>query len=194
MQKDNELADAQAALASQLRTEIIERVRAQQQMLIVAAAVAGASLSFGAGRLAKNPEILALLALLFVGFALALLRQDQEIAIIASHLRDREAFGAHATAQAGWEQYKFEAMRGPRFTGLLPGAALAIGIYGVPALAAAAFAWAAISSSPTGLSWFILSVTFVFSVLFAWGTVDVAARFRRLGAGDLAKRTPRRSP
>lgn len=53
-------------MAESLRQQMSERVKGQHQVVVLAAAVAGASLSFGAANLSKHPEVLALLCLLFV--------------------------------------------------------------------------------------------------------------------------------
>ena len=68
-------------MAESLRGQIVERVKAQQQIIVVSAAVAGATISFASNVLSGHPEIMALLCLLYVGLSLALLRQDQEITI-----------------------------------------------------------------------------------------------------------------
>jgi hypothetical protein len=161
----------------------MERVKGQQQILVVAAAVAGASLSFGAERLSTHPEVMALLCLLYVGFALAMLRYDQEITIIANHLLDESAFGLHAQAQSRWERHKFKQMQRSGIAAWVASASQTVGIYGVPVLAAVGFAWAAIATSPTALTWLILSVAFMFAALFIVGSVDVALRYQRLGSG-----------
>jgi hypothetical protein len=170
-------------MADSLRTQIVERVKGQQQLVVVAAAVAGASLSFGAENLATHPEILALLSLLYVGLALALLRHDQEITIATEHLLSHAAFGADADAQGGWEVHKFGAMQGSGFVGFVMASSQAVGIYGVPTLAIAAFGWATCVSSPSRLAWLILGVAAFFAVVFAVGAIDTARRYRRLGRG-----------
>jgi hypothetical protein len=180
-------ADAAAAMAESLRGQMAERVKDQHQVVVLAAAVAGASVSFGAENLTSHPEVLALLCLLFVGLSLAALRHDQEIAVIAEHLLDRNAFGATADAQARWETHKFTAMQGSGALAFVANASQAIGLYGVPGLGVAAFGIAALRSSPTTLTFILLGLAAGFSVLFLIGVGQSFARFRRLGgarAGD----------
>ncbi len=154
MQESGRMGDGteRAAMVESLRGQIVERVKAQQQIIVVSAAVAGATISFASNVLSGHPEIMALLCLLYVGLSLALLRQDQEITIIAVHLLDPSSYGDDARAQARWEVHKFHAMQG-NVAGLVQSTAQAVGIYGVPIL----------------------------SGLFLFGAADVARRYRELG-------------
>src|SRR5438105_15639587 len=102
---------AEAAVANSLREQTIERVKGQQQLVVVAVAVAGATISFASTQLNRHPEVMALLCLLYVGLSLSLLRHDQEITLIADHLLDEEAFPTQAESQARWELHKFNSMQ-----------------------------------------------------------------------------------
>jgi len=187
---------AVAALAQDLRTQIADRIRGEHQLVVVAASLAGATGSFAGSRLSSHPEVLALLCLLFVGFALAVLRLDQEITIIASHLLDRKAFRAHAEAQAEWECRKFQERQGTR-RAWLASVSQTTAIYAVPVIAASAFAWAAIASpgqthgkpgqihrtshGPMTLAWMILSVAFVLALLFIFGAIRTWRSYLTVG-------------
>ncbi|HEY8853406.1 MAG TPA: hypothetical protein VIM36_14565 [Gemmatimonadaceae bacterium] len=103
--------EAQLAMCEALRKQIAERVGQQQQLTYICALIAGATLSFASKALSAHPEVMALLCLLYVGLSLALLRQDQEITILAQHLLDRDAFDQHAEAQARWEAHKYFEMQ-----------------------------------------------------------------------------------
>jgi len=158
------MPDAIAAMAESLRGQIIERVKAQQQLVLVSAAVAGATLSLASELLSDHPEIMALLCLLYVGISLALLRHDQEITIIAALLLDDEAFGPHAQAQAVWEAHKFTQMQ-KGIPALIKSGAQTAGNYGVPTLAViATFSATVIGAEPQCCggarlrSWFLRSV------------------------------------
>lgn len=175
--------DARDALAEALRRQIEGRVAGQLHTVVVAAALAGAVGAFAAGRLASQPELMALLALLYVGFALAVLRGDQEITIIAKHLLSKEAFAEHAEAQAQWEVHKVNTMQRSGLIALLASGSQSIGIYAVPVLGAAAFTWATLDASPNWVAWFILSVSFVLWAFFFIGVRDVFVRYRELGDG-----------
>lgn len=144
-------SDAKISLVAALRAQIDSRINYQHQLLAVAAAIAGAAATFGAKDLARHPELLALLAMLFVGFALALLRHEQEITIITAHLVDEAAFGDDAEAERRWERYRLGILQPTSLLGALVSASLVIGIYGVPVLAAIAFGWAAVAERPNGL-------------------------------------------
>jgi hypothetical protein len=180
---------ASEAMAESLRSQMSERVKGQHQVVVLAAAVAAASLSFGTENLSRHPEVLALLCLLFVGLALAALRHDQEIAIMAKHLRDENAFGPDAQAQSRWERHKFEAMQGSGVVALVASGSQTMGVYGVPVLGIVAFGWAAIASSPTMLTWMILIAASVFTALFVVGAIDIVVRYRDLGDDQQAPAT-----
>lgn len=105
------MSDAQGALAAALRTQIMDRVPAQEQLVVASAAIGGAAASFGSDFLDTHSEVVAFLAALFATLLLAMLRQDEEITNIAAHLEDESAFGPHATVQRSWERHKFLAMQ-----------------------------------------------------------------------------------
>lgn len=172
--------EAQAAMAGELRRQIAERVQAQHQLLLLAAAIAGATASFGTRHASSHAAVLALLCVLFVGFALATLRQDQEVTILASHLLDVGAFGSHATAQAAWEQHRFRRMQAGnrRF---VVSTAVTIGVYGVPVLGALAYAGAAISAGPSAWVIILLGFAAVLATVFLLGALQVAAAYQALG-------------
>jgi hypothetical protein len=172
---------AEAALAQSLREQIVERVKGQQQLVVVAVAVAAATISFASSQLNQHPEVMALLCLLYVGLSLALLRQDQEITLIADHLLDQHAFPTEAGSQARWELHKFTSMQASSVAALLSSSSQTMGNYGIPVLAVGASGYAVLRGSPNGLAWFILSVAMAFSLLFIVGAIDVVRRYRRLG-------------
>lgn len=140
---DDDLERARAALIEALRRQVDERLATQGQLLIVVAAVAGAAASFGAGRLSDRPEVLALLALLFIALGLAMLRQEFEIASVEGHLLDQQAFGRDVIVQAQWEHYKATRDTSGRFGGVVL-IAQSAGLFALPVIAAAACIWAAL--------------------------------------------------
>lgn len=163
-----------------LQRQIEERLRLQQQLIGVGVAVGAAELSFFTGNRAETASVPALFALLFVGLALAVLRNDQEITILADHLLGVDEFGDAALEQARWESHRFTSMQGgpARFAS---SAAQTVGIYGVPVLGAVGSAFAALAQGPNSTTWAILAVTAVFAGLFALAALDVAVRYRKLG-------------
>jgi hypothetical protein len=48
-------------MAASVREQIVERVKGQQQLVLVAVAVAGATISFASTQLRTHPEVMALL-------------------------------------------------------------------------------------------------------------------------------------
>jgi hypothetical protein len=167
-------------MAESLREQIVERTKAQQQLILISAAVAAATISFASDLLSGHPEVMALLCLLYVGLSLALLRHDQEITIIADHLLDFEAFGSHAETQARWEAHKYVQMqRG--IARLIQSGSQTAGNYGVPFLGVIATASATIISGPNLRAWVVLVVAVGFLVLFGFGAYDVFRRYERLG-------------
>jgi hypothetical protein len=173
-------SDAQAALVANLRGEIAQRITDQHQLLVAAAAIAGAAAAFAGTHLHNRPELLALLSLLFVGLALAILRHDHEITIIASLLLEKTAVGVHAEAQRAWERHRFIQMQGSSVAFVIT-ASQTVGLYGVPVLAAVAFGWAALSSSPNAITWLVLAVTFFLGGVFLLGSLAVVRRYRAIG-------------
>jgi hypothetical protein len=159
----------------------VERVKGQQQLVLVAVAVAGATISFASTELQRHPEVMALLCLLYVGLSLALLRHDQEITLIADHLLDAGAFPDQAAAQARWELHKFNSMQTSSITALISSSSQTMGNYGIPILAVVASGYAVLDSSPNALAWVILAVAAFFLALFALGAIDVVRRYRALG-------------
>jgi hypothetical protein len=176
-------SEAHAALTANLRNEIAQRVTDQHQLLVVAAAIAGGATAFAGTHFNAHPELLALLSLLFVGFALAMLRHDHEITIIASHLVKQVEFGSHARAQERWEKHRYEKMQASGWIGYLVTASQTVGLYGVPVLAAVAFAWAALATSPNTVTWLVIALTSALGGLFLVGAFDVVGRYRVLGKG-----------
>jgi hypothetical protein len=172
--------NAAVALAGALREQIIERVKEQQQLVVVSALVAGATISFASSLLSSHPEVMALLCLLYVGISLAVLRHDQEITILAQHLLDPDAFGLHAEAQARWEVHKFSEMQGGRAK-MISSSAQTAGNYGVPLLGVFATASATIISGANIMASVVLSIAAGFFCLFGFGAWDVFQRYRRLG-------------
>jgi hypothetical protein len=174
-----DLAGAQEALASDLRSQIMERVRGQQQLVVLAPAVAAAVASFAGHKLTSNPELLALLSLLFSALSLAVLRHDQEITILATHLTDEKGVGVHARVQRQWELRKVTEMQSTPLS-LVMSAAQAVGIYGMPVLGALTFGVAALRVSPDAWTWFILALDAVLLLMFFAASVNVTGRYRRL--------------
>lgn len=168
-------------MAAELRRQIAEHTQAQHQLLLLAAAIAGATVSFGAHHASSHSVVLALLAVLFVGLALATLRQDQEITILASHLLDAHALGEHALAQARWEHHRATQMQATdsRF---VVSTAVTVGIYGVPVVGALGYTGATLAASPSTGAWMLLAVATLLGLVFVFGAVQVAAGYRRLGA------------
>ena len=177
----DERSAAQAALVSDLRMHITESIKGQWQLLQVAALVAGVIASFGWSTLQSRPNGLALLGLLFLGFALAILRLDQEIAIAASHLLDQAAFGEHALSQRSWEQFKLRSMQRSGAMALIASSTQTAAVYGVPILAAFAMFGEALSGSPGSETWVLALLGGLVLAFFAIGAIDVAGRYRALG-------------
>jgi uncharacterized membrane protein YoaK (UPF0700 family) len=171
---------ASVALAGALREQIAQRIRAQDQLLVVAVAVAGVAASFGQKGLLAHPEVPALISLLFILIALALLRQDQEIAIIAAHLVEDEHFGEIAHVQKRWEVHKFAQMRGLGRSLTLATVAQSFGIYGVPVLGFVAALVASLMIGHNPLTIAICGVAFLVALLFIYGGYDVWTRYQRL--------------
>jgi hypothetical protein len=176
---DDDLDAAQKAIVADLRGQIMERVRGQQQLVLLAPAVAGAIASFAGTHLTSHPSVLALVSLLFTSLSLALLRYDQEIAIIATHLTDERRLGADARAQRLWEYRKKEEMQGTKTTFAMS-AAQAIGIYGMPILGAFVFAAAALRSSPDDWTWAVLGIDVLLLAILAAAAQNVFKRYRSL--------------
>lgn len=164
-----------------LRSQIGDRVRLQQQLIGVSAAVAAAELSFFASRDETSALVPALFSLVFVGLALAIIRNDQEITFLARHVLNRNLFGEYAITQARWELFRFQAMQQDGFVVYLLTAAQVVASYGLPVLAAIASAVASLSDSPSDATWAALSLAAVFMVLFIASALDVASRYRQLG-------------
>jgi hypothetical protein len=174
---------ATKAMVASLREQIVERVKGQQQLVVLSAAVAGATISFASNVLSGHPEVMALLCLLYVGLCLAVLRHDQEIAIIAQHLLDPEVYSSDAEAQARWEVHKFNEMQGGVVRLVTSGAQTA-GNYGVPFLAVIATGAATIISGPNAVAYVILVVAAAFLALFFFGAADNVRRYRALGTSS----------
>lgn len=177
-----ESPEAQTALVEALRAQMMDRVRAQEQLVVASAAIGGAAASFGSDFLESHSEILAFLAALFATLLLAMLRQDEEITNIAAHLKDETAFGDHARAQLRWEQHKFRSMQRSAPDVRVLTATNVVGIYGIPALAYVACLILALISD--GVLWrtlLILAFSGVLITIFGRGAVIVLARYRALG-------------
>jgi len=173
----------------------MERVRGQHQITVVAAAVAGATFTVADGDfLTRTPEVIALLCLLYVGLALAVLRHDQEITIIADHILNQELMGPEALVQAGWEAHKNDSMQGSGPVIFMLSTAQTVGIYGVPVLGLFTAGAVTLRSDMNFWTWFIMGIAIALSTLFAAGAMDVWLRYRRLGAKGayilLRARTP----
>jgi hypothetical protein len=179
------MADDEATkmMVASLREQIVERVKGQQQLVVLSAAVAGATISFASDVLSGHPEVMALLCLLYVGLCLAVLRHDQEIAIIAQHLLDPKAYGSDAEAQARWEVHKFNEMQGD-VARLVNSGAQTAGNYGVPFLAVIATGAATIISGPNAIADVVLVVAAAFLALFFFGAADNVRRYRALGTSS----------
>jgi len=136
------MEESEAALAVSLRTEILERVKMKHQILSLAAVVAAASASFGAEKLSDRSEVLALLSLLFVGFWLAMLRQDQDI-IIAARFLAGDHLGDSSQMQARWEKFRMSQLQSGLQKRVIAAATTA-GLYGIPFLGSIAYGVAAL--------------------------------------------------
>jgi hypothetical protein len=129
-------SSGRSARATTLRDQVAARITAQHHLLAVAAAIGGGRRVLRLKRIPWRSEVLALLALLFVGLALAVVRHEQEITIVLSYLIKDSAFGDHGKAQGEREKYRLTRILGrPRFAWVISGSQ-AIGIYGIPVLGA----------------------------------------------------------
>ena len=178
--------DADAALAAALRAHISDAVKGQWQLLQVATALAGAALSVAPALLLGRPLLLALASILFLGFAFAILRQDQEISVIALHLVDEDALGPHAVAQLRYEQRKVAEMRRKGPVRWIATTVQASAVYAVPMLAATVTYVAAVQavtrSRSTDVSAMLaLAVAALLLVALVIGILDVIARYAELG-------------
>jgi len=174
------VTNAVDALVDSLRGQIVERTKAQQQLVLVSVAVAGATLSFASELLSEHPEVMALLCVLYVGISLALLRHDQEITIMAALLLNPDAVGQHARVQAYWEAHKFVQMqRGT--AALVKSGAQTAGNYGVPVLGVVATGAATLITVPNVAASVALVVAAALAGLFLYGAEDVRQRYKRLG-------------
>jgi hypothetical protein len=171
---------ARSAFAASLRAQILDRVKSQEQLVGVAAVLGGAATAFGGDWLRSHAEVLMLLGLFFVSLALAILRADVEIATIALHLSDSEAFGPEAAAQRRWEVVKYRAQGGIVRRGST--AAQVAGSYAIPLLAYLACVIGAFTESHmNGTAWVLLTVSIVLVFLFVAGARDVVRRHGTLG-------------
>lgn len=169
------------ALAVSLRGQMMDRVKAQEQLVVITITLIGVAASF-VGLLQAHPELTALVGLLFFSLALLMLRQDDEITVIADYLLSESVFGAHAQAQAGWERHKFEKMQGGGWLRNPGSVAQVIAIYGPPVLAGVGFSVAAIWSSPSNWrTWTIVVVTAALACLFGLGSRKVVRAYGDLG-------------
>jgi hypothetical protein len=168
-------------LLESMRRQIEERIRLQQQLLGVAVAVAAAELSFFADSASGSSLVPAMFSLLFIGFALAILRNDQEITVLASHILSPDEFGEHAYAQARWENHKFRAMQRSGVANFVTTAAQVVGIYGLPTLAGISSFVASVAEGPNAATWIVLAITTAFGALFVGAAMDVRERYQRLG-------------
>jgi hypothetical protein len=170
-------------MAADLRTHIKESIKGQLQLLQLAAVAAGVIASFGWDKLDGQSDALVLLGLLFLGFTVAILRLDQEIAIAASHLLDRSSLGEHAPAQADWERHKLRSMQQSGVLALIASSTQTAAVYSIPLLAAVAATAAALKNEPTELTPWLMGVEGLMVILFVVGSIDVVRRYQRLGDG-----------
>ncbi len=145
------MSDAAAELVEFLRTENLERAKAQHQVLVLAGAVAAASASIGADRLRNEPELLALLSLLFVGFWLTILRHDLDIQFNLEFIVSNDTLGAHKAIQAAYEAFRFMDMAGTPWKWMVS-SLTTVGLYGVPVLGSIVFGIAALQSKHTAIA------------------------------------------
>jgi len=180
---DRQPVDDPAAreIARELRGQIAERVKAQHQLLLLAVAIAGAAISLQERLPDADAGVFALLSMLFAGIALAVLRQDQEVTTIASHLLREESFGGDAVAQQKWEDHRLESMQGG-YRAILASTAMTVGIYGIPVLGTVTLGVAATRHNMDGLALGLLIFTGVLMLLFLWSAWMVAREYRALGA------------
>jgi hypothetical protein len=112
--------EAQAHVRDGLTAEIAERVRLQHQIIVVAVALAGASGSFlpellsSSGSQDEGDLALALLALLFMAFAVVFIEHDIQIALAARFKAGR--LGAFNSLAFGEERDGWETFRGEKYT------------------------------------------------------------------------------
>lgn len=166
-------------MARELRGQISERIKAQHQLLLLAVAIAGAAISLQDRIPDAGGDVFALLAMLFAGIALAVLRQDQEIATISSHLLDYDSFGSDAVAQGRWEHHRFSSMQHGRGS-LLASTAMSVGIYGIPVLGTIALSVAAVRHEMDLLATGLLISTGLLLLLFFGSSWLIAQRYREL--------------
>lgn len=178
---EGELFSARTAIVENLRDHIDASIAGQRQLLSISIAAVAAIASFGWDALSRQPEALAFLGVVFLGFSLAILRLDQEISIVANHLENERQMGTHALVQKQWEAAKFTAMQQSGSITFLASASQTAGLYGIPVLASTAFFAVALREYPSGWTVFFLIVGVVFFVLFVAGVVDVVCRYRKLG-------------
>lgn len=158
------MTDAAADFVASVRTANVERIKAQHQIAVLAGAVAAASASFGSDKLREQPELLAVLSLLFVGFWLALLRQELDISFDLHFLVATCALGDHQRIQAEYEAFRYNAMRGTPAQEAVS-VFTTVGLYGLPVLGSAFYGVSALLLKPSTLDFVLLGVALVFFIV-----------------------------
>lgn len=152
--------------------------------MIVTVALAGVAASFG-GQLRIHPELLAVVGLLFMVFALLVLGQDQQITMTARYLLNEDVFGDHARAQAGWEHHKVETMRGGGWIRQPATVAETLARYGAPVVSGLVSIGAAIALAPTNYwTWVLFTGFAALFILFFIAGVKTMQEYVDLGNAE----------
>lgn len=175
--------EAVRELAASIRTQVMDRVRGQEQLVLVMATLIGVATTL-ASSFKTHPEIAGVFGIAFSFFALLTLRQDQEITNLVTYLLDERVFRDHARAQAGWERFKLYAMQEGGLRRHPDTVAQVISIYALPLLASLAFATAAVLIDPDSwLSWLCVALVLALDMLYWVGAREVVAAYRQIGGG-----------
>jgi hypothetical protein len=175
--------EAVRELAASIRTQVMDRVKGQEQLVLVMATLIGVATTL-ASTFKMHSEVAGVFAIAFSFFALLTLRQDQEITNLVTYLLDERVFRDHARAQAGWERFKLLAMQAGGLRRHPQTVAQVVSIYALPLLASLAFAIAAVVIDVDNwLSWLCVAVVLSLDALYAVGAREVVAAYRRIGGG-----------
>jgi hypothetical protein len=170
-------------LVASLRAQVMERVRGQEQLVLVMATLIGVATTL-ASTFRSHPEIPGVFGIAFSFFALLTLRQDQEITNLVGYLLDEEVFRDHARAQAGWERYKLLAMQAGGLRKNPGTVAQAISIYALPLLASLAFVIAAVAIDPDNwIAWICVVLVVALDALYGLGAKGTVKAYREIGGG-----------
>lgn len=176
-------AEAVRDLVESIRRQVMDRVKGQEQLVLVMATLIGVAATL-VSSYKTHPEVPGVFAIAFSFFALLTLRQDQEITNLVTYLLDDEVFGDHARAQAGWERFKLLSMQGGGLRRHPATVAQVASLHALPVLASFGFAAAAAASDPADwLAWLCVVFVIALDVLYGIGAWEVAMAYRRIGGG-----------